>query len=159
MTAIAAARNPLLPVAISSVAAGAALALALSLTRAGEHDALGTDSAAHATPERVAESFIHAYLAEDYARAVTFATPAFAHDVRARHKHERQTQAIADRSWVLQESHVLRADKLRFLGVLVTDDQDESTGWPVTLTLLRRDGHYRVDELHWPKGPPTAGER
>ena len=159
MSTALAPNTPSALVLLSSVGAAATLGAALWLTRPSALDPALLEAPAHATPERSAESFIDAYLAEDYARAARFATPAFAKTVKQRPKHRSAQYAVANRRWLLQESHVIRADKLRFVGVLVTPDQDESTGWPVTLTLLRRDGTFRVDELHWPKGPPSAEPR
>jgi hypothetical protein len=148
--------SPAVSVLLSSAAAAAALGLALWLTRPGTHEGFAPELAVRITPERAAEGFIEAYLVEDFARAASFATDTFARVVTARSK---QTISAAHgrvaRTWLLQESHVLRADKLRFVGVLVEAGQDESAGWPVTLTLVRRDTRFWVDELHWPKGPPS----
>jgi hypothetical protein len=143
-------------VLLSSAAAVAALGLTLWLTRPGTRDGFAPELAVRITPERAAEDFIEAYLLEDFARAASFATDTFARVVRARSKQRGgAAQSGGARTWLLQESHVLRADKLRFVGVLVQPGQDESAGWPVTLTLIRRDTRFWVDELHWPKGPPS----
>jgi hypothetical protein len=156
MSAVAPARSPFTLVLLSSAGAAAALTLALTLTRPETHDPFSPNDASQLTPERAAESFIDAYINEDYARAAGTATPAFARSLRARPKHAQSGRADTTLSWLLQESHVLPADKLRFVGVLLHPGEEESAGRPVTLTLLRRDGRYRVDELHWPKGPPDA---
>ena len=78
MSAAAAISHPSALVVLSSVGAAASLGIALWLTRPSVQDVANTEGPAHATPERAAESFIDAYLAEDYARAARFATAAFA---------------------------------------------------------------------------------
>lgn len=148
--------SPAVYVLLSSAAAGAALALTLWSTQPGAFDDHVPERAFRLTPERAAENFIEAYLAEDFVQAATFAAEPFARAVRSRPKRASQQQRAANNlRWLLQESHVLRADKLRFVGVLVGPGEDESSGWPVTLTLVRNAGaRYRVESLHWPKGPP-----
>jgi hypothetical protein len=143
-------------VLLSSAAAAAAMGVALWLSRPEIHEGFAPELAVRITPERAAEGFIEAYLVEDFARAASFATDTFARAVRARAKqNDSAAHGRVASTWLLQESHVLRADKLRFVGVLVRPGQDESAGWPLTLTMIRRDARYWVDELHWPKGPPS----
>jgi hypothetical protein len=138
---------------LSSLAAAAGLSLALTLTRPRAGDSSALERTLRITPERAAESFIDAYQTGAFARAANFATGTLSRSLRSR---ARQPAAVSGqtRLWVLQESHVLRQDKLRFLGVLIRPDEDESLGWPIALTVVKRDGSYWVEDLHWPKGPP-----
>jgi hypothetical protein len=138
---------------LSSLAAGAALCLALSVTRPRAGDSSAVERTLRITPERAAESFVDAYQTGAFGRAANFATGTLARSLRERAKGAAAVGG-ATRLWVLQESHVLRQDKLRFLGVLVRPDEDESLGWPIALTVVKRDGSYWVEDLHWPKGPP-----
>jgi hypothetical protein len=138
----------------SSATAGAALLLMLFWTRPGMLDSQTPESALQLTPERAAEGFIDAYLSEDYARAAGFALEPFASAVRARPRHDGRVASANTLSWLLQETHMLRGDRLRFVGVLLRPGQDEGSGWPVTLTLERDATRFRVEALHWPKGPP-----
>ncbi|HEY2733987.1 MAG TPA: hypothetical protein VGI70_08380, partial [Polyangiales bacterium] len=123
-----------------------------SRPRAG--DVSAEERALRTTPEHAAENFIEAYRAHAYARAADFANGSFARALR-----KRADRPAADggngRIWVLQETHYLRKDKWRFVGVLTKQDEDESLGWPIALTVIKRDDGYFVDDLHWPKGPPT----
>ena len=146
-------------VLVSTLAAAASLMLALAVTRPGAQDRFEGSHPQHATAEQVAERFVDAFLAEDYARAAGLATPAFARTVRERIGHRRTPPATAGCSWLLQESHMLRANKLRLVGVLLEAGQDESTGWPLAVTVVERRGRYLVDEVHWSKGPPTTPQR
>jgi hypothetical protein len=138
---------------LSSLAATASLALALTVTQPRPGDRSAVERTLRITPERAAESFIDAYQAGAFERAANFATGTLARSLRTRAKHAAAVGGQT-RLWVLQESHVLREDKLRFLGVLIHPAEDESLGWPIALTVIKRDGSFWVEDLHWPKGPP-----
>jgi hypothetical protein len=138
---------------LSSLAASACLALALFATRPGAGPSVAEQRVLRSTPERAADSFIDAYQAGAFERAASFATGTLCDALRARAKGA-AAQGGNPRVWVLQESHQLRQDKLRFLGVLMRPDEDESVGWPVALTVVKRDDGFWVEDLHWPKGPP-----
>jgi hypothetical protein len=146
--------SPTVYLLASSVAAGAALALTLFWTQPELVDGRTPESSLLLTPERAAEGFIEAYLSEDFARAAGFAAEPFAQTVRARPRHDATGVSTEKLSWLLQETHILRSDRLRFIGVLVQPGQDEASGWPVTLTLERHATRFQVEALHWPKGPP-----
>jgi hypothetical protein len=138
---------------LSSLAASVCLALTLIATRPGAGPSAAEERALRITPERAAESFIDAYQAGAFERAAGFATGTLASALRTRAKRT-AAQGGNTRIWVLQESHLLRQDKLRFLGVLMRPEEDESVGWPVALTVVKRDDGFWVEDLHWPKGPP-----
>ena len=138
---------------LSSLAAAACLALTLIVTRPGAGPTAAEERVLRITPERAAEGFIDAYQAGAFERAAGFATGTLARALHTRAKRS-AAQGSNERVWVLQESHVLRQDKLRFLGVLVRPDEDENVGWPVALTVVKRNDSFWVEDLHWPKGPP-----
>jgi hypothetical protein len=138
---------------LSSLAAAAVLSLTLTVTRPRPGDNSALERTLRITPERAAESFIDAYQTGAFERAANFATGTLARGLRSRAKRAAAVGGQT-RLWVLQESHVLREDKLRFLGVLIRPDEDESLGWPIALTVVKRDGGFWVEDLHWPKGPP-----
>ena len=145
--------RPARVVLLSALAASLALAGALALSREGAF----ARAPAPLRPERAAEEFMIAYRARDYARAARWTTGQLMREMRKRAKNQKsadRTLSSDGRSWLLQESHLLRDEKLRFLGVLVRPDQEESSGWPVEVTVVRRDASYLVEDLHWPKGPP-----
>ena len=146
--------SPARIVLLSALSASLALSAALALSRDG---AFARDPAP-LRPERAAEEFMSAFRARDYARAASWATGHLLREMQKRAKSQKSSDgkdgSDDGRSWLLQESHLLREDKLRFHGVLVRPDQDESSGWPVEVTVVRRDARYLVEDLHWPKGPP-----
>jgi hypothetical protein len=150
--------RPVAIVLLSSAAAALALGAALALSRdAGSSSGLDADTL---TPERASEEFMAAYRTRDFAKAASWSTGELGKEMQKRARSAPRSQpsaASADgRRWVLQESHVLREDKLRFVGVLVEPSQDESAGWPVALTIVRRERRYLVEDLFWPKGPAPA---
>jgi hypothetical protein len=144
---------PAIWVLLSSLAAAGTLAVALFAAGRPSAAALENEHALNVTPERAADSFIEAYQAQSFDRAADFATGTLQRALRAKAKHP-STHRESARVWVLEESHLLRQDKLRFLGVLVQPDEDESAGCPLALTVVKRDAGYYVEDLHWPKGPP-----
>jgi len=146
--------SPARVVLLSALGAGLALGAALALSRGGAF----ARAPAPVRPERAAEEFMIAYRARDYARAANWATGSLLREMQKRAKNQKPAAAgvTSDdgRSWLLKESHLLREEKLRFLGVLVRPEEEESSGWPVEVTVVRRDARYLVEDLHWPKGPP-----
>jgi hypothetical protein len=149
--------EPFPPIAQLSISLGLSaltLGFALFATRPRPGDLTAQERAFRRTPEHTAEGFIEAYQAHAYARAAEYASGSFARALRKRADRPAADGGGNERSWVLQETHYLRKDKWRFVGVLLKENEDESLGWPVALTVIKRDGRYWVDDLHWPKGPP-----
>lgn len=146
-------RSPGVVVLSSSLLAAIALSIALWLTRAPSVDAWHTAADLTVTPERAAESFVEAFRRGAYARAASFATGALARSLRTRPPERAATTESDRRRFVLQESHWLRQGRLRLVGVLVNDGEDESAGQTVALTLMRREQRYFVEDVQW-NDPP-----
>jgi hypothetical protein len=146
-------RQPLFAVAVSTLAAGLVLASALRVSRPSAGDEPHSQLLQN-TPEHAAETFVAAFRAGDYTRAARFASGSFARALRARAKREPPEPSDDSRHLILQESYILPGERLRLSGVLVQTGEDESSGWPISLTLIRADARYWVDDLSWPKGPP-----
>jgi hypothetical protein len=143
----------------SALAAACALGAALVITRRHPGDFEAPDRALTITPERAAEGFITAYRAESFERAASFATGPLARAVQAKARTvqaKMSEPATDDRQFVLQESHVLRAERLRLVGVLVHPNQDESEGQAVSVVVMKAKGRYWVEDLEWPSAPAEA---
>jgi hypothetical protein len=149
--------SPNLSVLASSVCAIAALTFALWLTRARPGDAWELSPALTITPERAAEGFIAAYRTRAFERAASFALGPLAHALHAGTLRPPPAAEGGDaRLFVLQESHVLKHDKLRLLGVLVLPEQDESAGQPISVTVLRQAGRYWVVDFQFLDAPSAT---
>jgi hypothetical protein len=144
--------SPNRSVIVSSLCATVLLAAGLWLTRARPGDALDLLPALTVTPERAAEGFIAAYRAQAFERAASFATGPLAAALKAKTVRTAADSGDA-RVFVLQESHVLKHDKLRLLGVLVLPSQDESVGQPVSVTVIRNASRYWVTDFSFPDAP------
>jgi hypothetical protein len=144
----------------SAFAAACALGCVLWITRPRPGEFEMPDRALTITPERAAEGFITAYRAQAFERAASFATGSLARAVRARaqnpHTQNPPAAPSDDRQFVLQESHVLRAQRLRLVGVLIHPNQDESEGQAVSLVVMKDKGRYWVEDLEWPSAPAEA---
>jgi hypothetical protein len=140
---------------VSSAAACAALGVALASTAAPSEAALRERSLTQ-SPERVAEAFIVAYDARDYARAAAVASEPLQVRLRARARRTpgAQTPANAqESSFVIEESYFLSEGRLRLLGELTRAGAQQTTGWPVAILVGRHGDRFLVENVTWPKGP------
>jgi hypothetical protein len=143
-------RSPHWTVLLSSVLAGLALAASLWITRGQSAAAWREEATLTLTPERAAESFIDASRRQAYERAAHFATGPLARELRGRAKSGEPASVAPDaRRFILQESHWLRAERLRLIGVLVNDGEDETSGQTIAVTLVRHDDRYLVEDVDW----------
>lgn len=143
-------RFPSLTVLASTLLAGLVLAASLWLTRGQSASAWREEAALTLTPERAAEGFIDASRRRAYERAAHFASGALARELRQRAKAAQPADDPPDaRRFILQESHWLRGERLRLVGVLVNEGEDETAGQNVALTLSRYGDRYLVEDVEW----------
>ena len=142
-------RFPLKVLLLSSAAAALALGAALWLTRPTPQSAWEESTRLASTPERVAESFVRAYRARAYERAASLATGALAANLRGRRGARNDAQRAPDdgRRFLLQESHFLPHDRLRLVGALLRNDEEEAAAPTLHVMLTRKGTRWLVDEL------------
>ena len=73
-----------------------------------------------------------------------------ARELRGRAKTREPASAPPDaRRFILQESHWLRGERLRLVGVLLNDGEAEADGQTIALTLSRHEDRYLVEDVEW----------
>ena len=149
MQAVDPPRFPLLPLLLSSGVAALALCAALWLTRPTPESAWENSLRLATTPERVAEGFVRAYRARAYERAAGLATGPLATNLRGRRGARNDAQRAPDdgRRFLLQESHFLPHDRLRLVGALLRNDEDEASAPTLHVMLTRKGTRWLVDEV------------
>jgi hypothetical protein len=142
-------RYPWVPLLISSGAAALALCAALWLTRPTPESAWEDSTRLASTPERVAEGFVQAYRARDYARAASLAAGPLAANLRQRKRSRDDARRPPDdgRKFLLQESHWLPKDRLRLVGALLQNDEEEAAAPTLNVILTRKGTRWLVDEI------------
>jgi hypothetical protein len=132
----------------SALLAFATLALSLWLTRPSEQSAAFASEHLGGTPERAAESFIEAYRSGAWERAAHFATDELAAKLRQR-PHAEHVVTTDHEAFVVQESHRMQGQRLRLVGVMLREGEDESAAKNVSLVLQKHAGRYVVEEIDW----------
>jgi len=139
-------RFPLWPLLASSSAAALALGAALWLTARGPDDEWQESARLSPTPERVAESFVDAYRARSYRRAASLSSGRLADGLRRR-QDAVQREPADGRKFLLQESHWLPDGRLRLVGALLRNDEDEANAPTLQVSLTRKDSRWLVDDI------------
>ena len=139
-------RIPLWPLLVSGAAAALALCAALWLTRPGEDAAWQESVRLACTPERVAESFVDAYRVRAFGRAARLATGPLAAALQRR-KDGLTREPEDGRRFVLQESHWLPDGRLRLVGALLRNDEEEAAAPTLDVSLTRRGTRWLVDDV------------
>jgi hypothetical protein len=142
-------RYPVWPLLLSSAAAALAVCAALWLTRPTPQTAWEDSTRLASTPERVAEGFVQAYRMRAYGRAASLATGPLAANLRRRPSAPNGARRAPDdgRRFLLQESHWLPKDRLRLVGALLRNDDDEAAAPTLNVLLTRKGTRWLVDEV------------
>ena len=139
-------RSPLSIALVSGAAAALALCGALWLTRPGQDAAWEQSVRLASTPERVAEGFVEAYRTRAFQRAARFATGPLAATL-SRRKDGPSREPQDGRRFLLQESHWLPEGRLRLVGALLRNDEEEAGAPSLEVSLTRKGTRWLVDDI------------